>query len=91
MAKSKQPGKFDASFAILSQCAYCARADDSGAIPLACTAFPSGIPDTILRNQVDHRKPVDGDQGFQFQLRKGLAPGAGVVVARTLDKIGGGK
>jgi hypothetical protein len=87
MAKSSD--KFDASGSAVSQCAYCGRLLDSGGFPLACTAFPAGISDAILRNEVDHRQPVDGDQGQQFQLRKGLAPGAGAIIARTLDKIGG--
>jgi len=32
-----------------------------------CKAFPNGIPDAILTNQHDHRKPFDGDNGIRFQ------------------------
>lgn len=32
-----------------------------------CDAFPVAIPRPILLSQVDHRNPVDGDQGIQFE------------------------
>lgn len=34
-----------------------------------CKAFPlpSGIPDDIWWNRVDHRKPFDGDNGIQWE------------------------
>lgn len=38
-----------------------------------CAAFPAAIPDTLLENEVDHRKPVDGDHGVRFEARPGLA------------------
>lgn len=32
-----------------------------------CDAFPgTGIPPGILNNEIDHRYPVDGDNGMQF-------------------------
>jgi hypothetical protein len=34
-----------------------------------CTAFPDRIPDDIWWNRVDHREPVDGDQGIQWEPR----------------------
>jgi len=45
-------------------CMWCKRLDKDGP---GCEAFPDGIPDEILDNQVDHRKPVDGDRGLQFK------------------------
>lgn len=53
---------------IISQCASCQR-KQAGAS--ACAAFPGGIPLTILTNQLDHRKAVEGDQGLQFLAKEG--------------------
>ena len=38
-----------------------------------CAAFPDGIPDAILDNTHDHRKPYPGDHGFRWELK---IPGA---------------
>ena len=40
---------------------------------LACDAYPKGIPDEILDNEVDHRSPVNGDKGLRFKPVSGLA------------------
>ncbi len=32
-----------------------------------CAAFPGGIPENILRLDPDHREPVEGDHGIQFE------------------------
>ena len=32
-----------------------------------CKAYPEGIPMGILTNDLDHREPLDGDHGIQFQ------------------------
>lgn len=48
-----------------------------------CAAFPSGIPDDIWQNRVDHRRPHEGDHGLRWTSRDGaafpeyaMAPGA---------------
>jgi hypothetical protein len=38
-----------------------------GAPALTCAAYPDGIPEAILTNQVDHRQPVEGDHGIRFE------------------------
>lgn len=37
-----------------------------------CTAYPEGIPKVIMLNEVDHRKPVGGDHGIQYEVKPGL-------------------
>lgn len=32
-----------------------------------CDAFPKGIPVSIIHSRDDHRKPVAGDHGIQFE------------------------
>lgn len=51
---------------ILPQCVFCKhyRKGDEGP---ECDAFPDSIPSVILRNERDHRKPYDGDNGIQFE------------------------
>lgn len=36
-----------------------------------CAAFPDGIPDLVYGNVVDHREPIAGDNGVQFEARAG--------------------
>lgn len=51
-------------------CLWCARLHgrDDGPMPveIACDAYPGGVPDEILDNEVDHREPVEGDRGLRF-------------------------
>jgi hypothetical protein len=35
-----------------------------------CTAFPDGIPDEVLFGDKDHRFPVEGDHGIQFEPKE---------------------
>lgn len=32
-----------------------------------CLAFLDGIPEEILNGKIDHRKPYNNDNGFQFK------------------------
>ncbi len=34
-----------------------------------CAAFPEGVPKDILMNIVDHKVPVKGDNGIQYETR----------------------
>ncbi len=53
-------------------CLSCKRAGfDGGDVdppPTVCEAFPDGVPRAILRNELDHHYPVEGDHGFMFVL-----------------------
>ena len=37
-----------------------------------CDAFPDGIPEPILRGDVDHTRPYSGDHGVQFESRNAM-------------------
>jgi hypothetical protein len=52
-------------------CLFCARfrQHESG---WACEAFPTGIPDEIIRMAHDHRRPYQGDGGKRFVLERGV-------------------
>lgn len=39
--------------------------------PLTCDAFPDRIPDAIYDNDLDHRRPIRGDHGIQFEAKAG--------------------
>jgi hypothetical protein len=49
----------------ISQCVYCRHWIPGG----TCAAFPEGIPQAILENEIDHREPVLGDHGVRFAPR----------------------
>jgi hypothetical protein len=38
-----------------------------------CAAFPDGIPKRVYANGLDHRQPIDGDEGFRFLVVPGDA------------------
>lgn len=56
-----------------SQCSACSRmqAWDAEHATSWCAAFPAGIPDRVYYNSVDHRQPVEGDHGIQFEAKPG--------------------
>ena len=42
--------------------------DDNGYINVhKCQAFPKGIPLSISMGGVNHDKPIEGDNGFQYE------------------------
>ncbi len=49
---------------------YCITCVHTHAGP-TCDAFPDGIPDEILFNLVDHRKPYPGDHGIRYEPAPG--------------------
>lgn len=48
---------------VVSQCFSCKHFDR----PWVCKAFPDRIPIEVIENEVDHRKPVEGDHGIRFE------------------------
>lgn len=36
-----------------------------------CAAFKDGIPDEVKDNALDHREPIDGDNGIRFEAKAG--------------------
>jgi len=56
-----------------SQCDACAlyrspfdRSDGDYSGGPFCEAFPSGIPNEVYTNMLDHRQPIDGDHGVRW-------------------------
>lgn len=57
---------------IIPQCVDCKHLAVGTGDPVPrCEAFPNGIPEPILLNQVDHRQQVPGDHGIQFSALPG--------------------
>jgi|GEM_PF-6225997 len=45
------------------RCLYCKHYKNG-----QCTAFPERIPSAIIRGEVEHLTPYEGDHGIQFEL-----------------------
>lgn len=62
-----------------SQCGACARFHQltgeawwsANPPPPTCDAFPTGIPEAVFGNELDHREPIEGDHGIQFEAKPG--------------------
>tara|TARA_Y100001963_G_C6765313_1_gene441867 strand:- start:1577 stop:1819 length:243 start_codon:yes stop_codon:yes gene_type:complete len=48
-------------------CSKCVHLNDDR---ISCKAFPDTIPQDILANVFDHRKPFKGDNGILFEPKK---------------------
>lgn len=51
---------------IFPMCSWCNRFNGYEPI-MTCRAYPEGIPQEIINNLVDHRKPYKGDHGIQYE------------------------
>jgi hypothetical protein len=57
----------DGRGAVVSQCLSCKHLHADRA--WTCDAVPAGIPDRIVANRGDHRRPWAGDHGIRFESR----------------------
>ncbi len=48
-------------------CTSCTHLDREHRLERRCKAFPRGIPEEIWDGKNDHRKPVRGDHGIQYE------------------------
>jgi len=48
-------------------CYECAHFRTNREEGLVCKAFPKGIPDAVLFQGSDHKEPLEGDHGIQFE------------------------
>ena len=55
---------------IMSQCLLCKNFIENTEGKYICKAFPEGIPDILVFNRFDHKKPYKGDNGIRFEERK---------------------
>jgi hypothetical protein len=71
-------------------CLDCAHFDQAEAIrsgKYRCKAFPLEIPQTILVNNADHKKPYPGDNGIRFEPIRpgGTGVGQGISGSSAAD------
>jgi hypothetical protein len=73
-----------------SQCAVCRHLVGGGSIPV-CPAFPNHVPEPILMNAFDHRRPhPDEYRAVRFEPSPSADPAAVARVTAVLDGLGGG-
>lgn len=53
-------------------CSYCKHFDLKTRDKEVCAAFPSGIPAEVLKGRNNHRTPIEGDHGVQFDPVEGF-------------------
>lgn len=49
------------------RCAHARQDRSTRFFQLTCPGFPDGIPAAIVRGEVDHTQPVEGDHGYLFR------------------------
>ena len=59
---------------VAPQCGFCAHFHRNNVKSNTCDAFPKGIAEDIWLNKVSHLKPIDGDNGIQFEARDSKLP-----------------
>lgn len=80
-----------------TQCVSCRHRPRDATFPV-CAAFPGGIPEAILANRADHRRPyvvdgepqdtgITGERSITFAPRDGIDPAALATLYRTLDRL----
>jgi len=53
----------------IPQCSKCLnKYKPDGTRIMKCKAFPAGIPEEIILNEISHKKPYPGDNGILFEL-----------------------
>lgn len=72
---------------VLTQCVYCKHLI-SGPFGAGCGAFPSAIPEEIVTNRFDHRRPhPDEIDPYRFTPRDDLPPVVLKHITAALDAI----
>jgi hypothetical protein len=51
-----------------------------------CKAFPSQIPEEIIENRFDHRRPYPDDEGIRFEPRPGVPEAYLTSLYKVLDE-----
>ena len=59
--------KFTATIAEFTPLGICWKCAHKHLGAATCAAFPAGIPQAVILGDVDHREPVEDDNGIQFE------------------------